>query len=610
VGGPTDVTVTASAGGASAGATFTVVQAVTGGASRISNPNPLDLGRLVHRIHRGRNLPTLYQASSIAPAPALPPGATAFPLPFLPGRNPPAPGARWSVVGFRGAELVGGEVVTRADNGQPARTVVEGIAFPRDLRDCDACHQGAPQQAEVGTAASRRTCQGCHPEVWYGTAPITDLVHFAHTGGPQADDSKCAGCHVSPPAGQALLAPIAAAHLPLVKSPSYNGLTVTLVSVTDLQPGKHPTVVFTVRDEVAANGGFIDALSAPVPAKDFSPLPRAVARLAITLAGPSGDYLNGNAPLTEVVPAAATAAADGSHRYAYTFAAAIPAGASGTWAVGLEARRQGTVPMFDAAGQVFQWPYTGETITEYADNPVEYVDTAFGSWPGGAPLRRRAVVERARCQACHLDLNLHGGLRHNPDYCLMCHAPDTTDWNRRPKGADGNVNLGTAYPDGRVGTYDDLEERSIRFKVMIHRLHTGAGQGAARIEVGAPQVIYGFGGTPLPFDDVRFPALLSDCTRCHLGDSWTLGAIPPGAAPTTANESATIRHAATAGHVPGEPQLPPMTASCVSCHGTAFARVHCAGHTVAGVEQCAQCHAKGSLGVAAVHGLPEPATSR
>jgi OmcA/MtrC family decaheme c-type cytochrome len=220
---------------------------------------------------------------------------------------------------------------------------------------------------------------------------------------------------------------------------------------------------------------------------------------------------------------------------------------------------------------------------------------------------RRAVVERKRCQACHLDLNLHGGLRHNPDFCVFCHTPDGTDWIVRPKGPDGNVNLATVYPDGRVGTYDDLEERSIHFKVMIHRIHTGAGQGTARIDLGAPQVVYGFGGAALLYDDVRFPGPLQTCTACHLDGTWTLAAIPPDALPTTANESATVQHTASAAHAATEAKVLPMAAACLSCHGTAFGRSHAASYTTAaGLEQCASCHAKGALGVAKAHGLAEP----
>jgi OmcA/MtrC family decaheme c-type cytochrome len=606
------VTLTATVDGAgSVPITLTLLPAPTGGASRLTDPNPLDLGRLVHRIHRGKNLPTLTLASSVAAAPGLPPTG-AWPLPFLPGRNPPLVGARFSVVGDAGAALVPGAVASRSDNGQPARTVLEGILFPRDLRDCDACHQGAPQASAVIEAISRRTCQGCHPDVWFGAAPITDLVHFAHPGGPQADDTQCAGCHVAATATQpTVYAPIAVIHTAPIRSARYNPLTVAITSVTGLLPGSSPTVTFTVSDQTSASGGAIDSLSAPSPLSDGThPVPRALTTVGVLLSGPNqdlgptGDLLTGNTPLREAVPLTLTA--DSSHVFSYTFTGKVPAGAVGSWAVGMEARRAAAIPLQDA-GWMPQWPYTGESITEYADNPVVYVDTQVGAWqPGTAQVRRRAVIDRLKCQGCHLDLNLHGGTRHNPEYCVLCHTPDTTDWNRRPKGPTGNVNLDTVYPDGRSGTVDDLEERSIHFKVLIHRIHTGAGQGSAVVELGAPLAVYGFAGGPLYFDDVRFPNRLANCLICHRADTWTIEAIPADAAPTQANESATLLHAASAAHPAGEPARRPIAAACLGCHDHAFAVAHAAENTLGGVEACASCHARGTWGVATVHAPTEP----
>lgn len=605
VAGPTTVTLTATAGGQVGQATLTLLPVAPGSTGPATDPNPLDLGRLVHRIHRGKNLPTLYLASSTAPAPPLPLTA-APPLPFFPGRNAPAPGARYAVVGFRGEALVPGQVATRASNGQPARTAAEGIGFPRDLRDCDACHLGAPQGAMVATTISRRTCQGCHPEAWFGAGPITDLVHFAHPGGPQADDTRCAGCHVAGPGGAAPLVPIAEAHRHPLHAPRFDEPVLEVVGVSGLSAGSRPTVRFTVRDRV----GPLTPLGSPQPAReagpDASPLPRALTRVSILLAGPTTDYLSGNAPLSESVPLTLAAdPVDGA--FSHTFAAPLPASAAGTWSVGLEARRAGVVPIFDLAAGAYAWPYTGESLVEFADNPVVAVDTAFGSWPGGAPAPRRQVVDRRLCQACHVELSLHGSLRHNPDYCVMCHTPDGTDWRGRPKDPAGNVNLATVYPDGRVGTLDGREETSIHFKVMVHRLHTGRGQGTAELSTLRPHVIYSGGGTPFAFDDFGFPDRLADCTRCHPGASWTLGAIPPDASPTIANETASVQHAATAAHAAGERRWPPVTASCNSCHGGAFAAAHAASYLVDGVEQCAQCHLRGALGVAAAHGLAEPA---
>ena len=84
-------------------------------ASAATDPNPLDFGRMVHRIHRGKDLPTLYTSTSTAPAPTLP-SATALPLPytvFRPGlvaRNVPVAGRKYSIVGPMSREVIFGEV--------------------------------------------------------------------------------------------------------------------------------------------------------------------------------------------------------------------------------------------------------------------------------------------------------------------------------------------------------------------------------------------------------------------------------------------------------------------------------------------------------------------
>jgi len=604
----TAVVITATAGGQGGSATVTVPAAQAGQATPDSDPNPLDLGRMVHRIHRGKKLPTLFLASSRAAAPALP-SATPLPLPFLPGRNAPAPGAKHAIAGFRGLELLVGEVVLRTDNGQPATRVAEGIGFPRDLRDCAACHGGAPQESEVVNAISRRTCQGCHPDVWYGAGPITDLVHMAHPGGPQPDDTRCVECHLRTAARPDVVLPHDAVHLPPALSPYFNEPVVEIVGATGLKAGEHPTITFTVRDRA---GPILD-LSAPAPAREAasatlttpSPVPRSFTgqRIAFLLGGPGADVLTGTVPLQEAVTLPRVADAQG--RFSYTFAGVMPAGATGTWSLSAEARRVATVPLTSDGGATFNWPYTGESITEFTDNPVLYIDVDHGSWPGGLPVKRRTVVERARCEKCHQELSLHGGLRHNPEYCVMCHTADATDWGRRPKGPTGNVNLATVYSDAKFGTYDGIEERSVHFEVMVHRLHTGEGQGTARLELGGPHVIYGFGGVPFFFDDIRFPNRLADCTLCHADGAFALEAVPAGAPDTVANETATLQHAATAPHAATEARLKPLTAACNGCHGTAWAAAHAAQYTtVAAGEQCAQCHTRGALGVRAAHQLP------
>jgi OmcA/MtrC family decaheme c-type cytochrome len=586
----------------------TVDPAAMSGATADTDPNPLDLGRLVHRIHRGRSLPTLYASSSIAPAPDLA-TAAALPLPFLPSRNTPIPGRKYAIVGYQSREFVFGQVVTRrAGDGVGEKVVAEGVAFPRDLRDCDACHGGAPQEYEVLYGVSRRTCHGCHPETWFGEEPIAGAVHFAHAGGPQLDDGQCRGCHVAATATQPKVwAPLAELHVAPARSPRANEPKIEILEVKNLVAGGAPTIVFKLTDRV----GTISPPNAPSIANDTtpvtpSPVPRALSSLSISLIGPtSPDYTGfpitsstatGNPNPLELVADPASGA------FTYQFVSQLPATATGTWAVAFQARRRVAVELYDAAAKTFRWPYTGETVTESPDNAIAYVDTATGAWtpanPGAAVPRRR-VVSQAKCERCHSRFELHGGQRHEVELCLFCHTPDRTDWERRR--TTGNVNL--------AATYDGLEERSIQLKVMVHRIHTGGRAGSAALDLIQPHVIYGYGGTPYFFDEVIFPNDLRDCTLCHEGTSYTVDAVPAGAPPTVANESPTLLHAGTAQHAASEPAVPPIRAACMGCHATGATASHTARNTVDGVERCASCHVRGALSVDVVHGLAASGSS-
>lgn len=587
-------------------------------ATPATDPNPLELGRLVHRIHRGKNLPTLYQSKATAVLPGPPyPGSWAQPLPFFPGRNTPQPGARFSVVGERGRERVYGRVVTRIDNGQPGRVMGAGLTFPRDLRSCGACHAGAADAALVYAEASRRNCQGCHPDVWFGTT-AADAVHFPHTGGPQANDDRCLECHG--PTGRYVT--IEDSHVPPHLSPRYDAPVLTIVDVENLRPpapaGQPANPPITVRFKVEDRLGTVGPLGAPTPASDPQhPVARALSRVAITIAGPTApDYTaTGNNVITETVPLTCAvgnegcgAIPDANGVFTYRLTAQLPAGASGTWAVGMEARRVNSAPTYyDAATDTFPWPYTRESLTESAYNPLVYVDTAVGRLGQGAPVPRRAVVDEARCLACHERIPLHGGLRTRVEFCLVCHVPDRTDWGRRPKSPDGNVNLSTVRSATDFGTYDNLEERTVHMKVMIHRIHTGAHDGLANLSGIEPHVIYGNpGGSTAAFflDEGEFPGNLADCRACHL--PGTFSSVPPGAAPTRANETPTLMHGGARAHHADEPAVPPFTAACLGCHATAWASHHVGKYVSGATEQCASCHASGTAyAVDKVHGFVE-----
>jgi OmcA/MtrC family decaheme c-type cytochrome len=618
----------------------TVDPAALYGATAATDPNPLDLGRMVHRIHRGKNLPTLYASSSTLPAlplepPPTPPPATdpqppPFAKPFLPGRNTAIVGRKFSIVGGMSEENVFAKVVTRTENGATPRNAATGITFPRDYRDCGVCHAGAPQEYEVLFGISRRTCHGCHPETWFeppkldGTTSIVEpapAVHFAHTGGPQAHDGECVGCHVAATATQPkVYAPIADAHVIPRDHRRANKPWFEIVSVSELVPGGAPTVRFKLMDRV----GPVSPIAAPTIPSDTavppSPVGRGMYSLRIHLAGPTvPDFANQAPPFSSgdtgnPDPLALVADADGV--FTYTFASTLPATVSGTWAVALEGRRRATITYYDPATGTFPWPHTGETVTESPDNAIAYVDTSVGTWPGGNPVPRRTVVAQEKCLRCHARFESHGGQRHELEFCVICHTPTRTDWSGRPKWAAGtplagNVNL--------AATYDVIEERSTQLKMFVHRLHTGRRQGSASLELVRP---YSSSGTSATFrSEGMFPNDLAKCTLCHEGRTYDPDVVPRDAPPTVANETGTLRHAAGAPpsllHAVDDPathaaeaacaSTPAITAACLACHATGSARLHVERYPPAGgVETCGPCHASGAVGVDLAHGLARP----
>lgn len=598
----------------------TVDPAALDGATAATNPNPLDFSRMIHRIHRGKGLPTLYRSTSTGPAPTLGTGA-ALPLPFFLGRtvnyvptNPPIAGRKYAIVGPDSREVVFGRIVQRSENGLAALTLAEGVTFPRDLRDCDVCHERAPQEGDRGFGISRRICSGCHPDVWFqdtATAPITDAVHFAHPGGPEADDTQCSGCHVATTLTQPkLYAPIADIHVPPHLSPRFDRPVMEIVRVENLKAGLAPTVKFKLYDRT----GPISPIGAPQPATGQGVIPRTMhyysgGWLGISVAGPTVPAFGQDYILSEQAgnPSPFGLTADASGVFTYQFVSTIPAGASGTWAVGIEARRSALTAHYDPATDTFLWPYTGETLTEPPLNPVVYVDTATGTFTAGvadAAVPRRKIVAQEKCDRCHDPIPVHGRTRMRVEYCVVCHGPDRTDWGVRPGVSAAHIDVPATGTVNLAATLDGIEERSIDFKVLIHRIHTGGRRGVASLEGIEPLVVYGRYGSKFFFDEAIFPGDLANCTNCHEGKSYTIEAIPADAPPTRANETPTILHAVGAvAHPANEPATPPIQAACLGCHASGATQDHARRKTVDGEEQCAQCHVRGSLSVEVAHGL-------
>jgi OmcA/MtrC family decaheme c-type cytochrome len=424
-------------------------------------------------------------------------------------------------------------------------------ADPGDPRRCTVCHSqstGAAQQTAFMTNPSRTACGSCHDDVNFVTGAN-------HPGGIQTDDTLCANCHI-PQGEMDFDASIAGAHVAPTASSLLSGLNVKITGVTGGSAGGTPTVTFTV----------LNTKGAAVPLS-------ALGSISATMAGPTTDYgttsfgsgVTTPGYVTESMATAATCSAAGT--CTYTFTHAVPAKATGTFAIGIEARRSETVPQLINGATV-------QTAIQYgAANPVSYF-----SVDGSPVASRRAVIAETNCNQCHVALSLHGTLRNNTDYCVFCHNPSNTDVSVR--STSKVPALASAPPQG------------INFNLLVHRIHYGANQPSTR-----PYIVVGFGGSTNNFSGVLYPPLsptgaatdTENCSMCHINSTEQNDLNLTGLNPVT------------------DPQGPitpvqPFTSACTGCHMTIQDASHALSNTTALGEACAVCHnANGAYPVDQVH---------
>ena len=397
------------------------------------------------------------------------------------------------------------------------------VTFPQDVRNCDNCHEGIDP--------ARKPAQS---DVWF-TKPnreacgschddINWVTGANHAAGAQANDNQCASCH-QPESTAEFDASIKGAHTIPLKSRQLRGLTATIGTVTNMVPGGKPTVQFLLRN---GDGTFVDGKTIAT----FSPI----------LAGPTSDYNwyrreDGRTTATYDATAGTTT---------FTFVNAIPADATGTWTISADLRRNATLRRGDGGADI--------AVQESTVNPIKYV-----SLSGGTIMARRTSVTMAQCNQCHDRLSLHGGQRNAIEECVICHNPKESDVSRRPASAG--------------------QPESVSMQRMIHRIHTGE-------ELTQDYTVYGFGGTPIGFNEVLYPGDRTSCDKCHTANSHLLPLRTTGLQTVT-----TLRDFFT--------QQGPGTAACLGCHDSQDAAAHAYLNTVFfpgstnPAEACATCHGTG-----------------
>ncbi len=404
-------------------------------------------------------------------------------------------------------------------------------ADPGDPRRCETCHA---QTTAYLTNPTRAACGSCHDDVNFATG-------VNHPGGPQFDDNECATCHI--PQGEIDFdASIKGAHIAPTSSSLISGLAVNITKVSNGTAGTAPVVSFTV----------LDAKSTPV-------LLSKLGSISFTMAGPTSDYgytVFGNATTPGyVTESAAGATCDTSGNCQYTFTHIVPAKSIGTYAIGVEARRTDIV----LAGTTSQ-----QSIQYGAPNKVVYF-----SVDGSTVTPRRAVVALANCNGCHVSLQLHGTLRNNTEYCVMCHNPSNTDASTR---ATATVAADNAAPP-----------QGINFNLLVHRIHDGINMQAFN----RTYIVVGFGGSHNDFSSTLFPMLsptgapldLENCSMCHINSSEQN--LPLGKNQVV------------------DPQGPinpvqAIASACSGCHVDLPSASHFLANTTALGESCTVCHSAGA----------------
>lgn len=412
-------------------------------------------------------------------------------------------------------------------------------ADPGDPRRCETCHSqtnGATQAKAYLLNPTRAACGSCHDDDNFVTGE-------KHPAGAMPDDTLCATCHI--PQGQVEFdASIRGAHVTPTASSQLSGLAVNITKVDQGTFGTQPIVSFTVRD----GSGNALALSK-------------LGFISFTMAGPTTDYgytvFGTDTALTPgyVTESAAKATCDNAGNCSYTFTHPVPAQATGTYAIGVEARRSETILASMDKTQTVQYG---------APNKVVYF-----SVDGSAVAPRRLVVALANCNQCHVALSVHGTLRNNTEYCVLCHNPSQTD---APARGSAILAADKVAPN-----------QGINFNLLVHRIHYGINMQAAN----RSYVVVGFGGSHNDFSDTLFPAMgptgaptdTRNCSLCHVNSSQLN--LPDGL------------NAVVDPQGPINP-IQPIGSACTGCHVDKATAIHVQSNTNILGEACTVCHASGA----------------
>lgn len=498
------------------------------------------------------------------------------------------------------------------------------VGFPQDLRNCTKCHDGSKRDSENNLLTpqgdnwknkpSQQACGACHDDVDFNDHQGFDFIADDNT----LDNSACASCH----AGASDNDSVETVHFNQLQEHAKN-YQFNIEDVSYDAGTRETTVTYSLTNpnDDTAYDLTADCSGACTSANTFYNLRLYIASL--TLIGAP----NSIADFTGTVNDRAVNGTDGGgHHYTLTLPALPDTSAESS---------HGTARVV-SIGQV-QEPKVLNVATNEVDAAtlvnVPVLNTYQDFAIDGTLVPRREVVSSAKCNACHGMLGtasgsntlanaFHSGARNTVQACPICHTVNRASTTLM---TDPNADVLPVFPDTSIFAGRTFSQ-SYQFKNMIHGIHGGSRRSSP----------FTHGNPPGSVDDfsveVAYPGILSDCTTCHVGDSYRIDGSVLGSSvlstSTTVFDSATgsgnpnadlVSFVLNADNLVDPLQLPvfsPKAASCTGCHDKAANREHM--HTVGEAafdmnqadvaidgkvfERCDECHGiSGAVDIKSVH---------
>jgi OmcA/MtrC family decaheme c-type cytochrome len=254
----------------------------TPGTEDANSGNSLDFKVMIHKIHRGKDLPSVVK------------------------------GGEYAIYGFRNSKHDYSDVI-----------------LPQDIRHCSKCHDASdpvtPEAKGWMETPTIQACGSCHDDVDFALG-----TGGGHVGGVMTDNAHCSVCHRE----GGFVGGVADSHA-MLEAEAAKDFIWQILGVSNTAPGQFPKVTFSVVNPNQDNASY--------DIKNHPAFKNSTARLTIDLAWGTKDYQNtgsGASGAANVIAfnglSSAVANDDGS--FSVTSTTPLPATATGSGAIGIEGR--------------------------------------------------------------------------------------------------------------------------------------------------------------------------------------------------------------------------------------------------------------------------------